>query len=177
MNLDSQILNNEIEWQFSLIRWIKKQANKDSIQFKKLIYKINSNKKNAQQNNAINEGYYDKGPTLLLIKTGKNKIFGGFTPLNWNKNGGDIYDKSYNTFLFSLNPIKQYSLKDKSVAIKCLSNSGPIFGNNDLIVEQDMKKGKINNNENSSFDNFKESIGEKDESFNIKEIEIYNIIY
>ena len=40
-----------------------------------------------------------------------------------------------------------------------------------------MKKGKINNNENGSFDNFKESIGEKDESFNIKEIEIYNIIY
>ena len=35
---------------------------------------MNSNKKNAQQNNTLNEGFYVKGPTLLLIKTGKNKI-------------------------------------------------------------------------------------------------------
>ena len=171
-------MNNEIEWQFSLIKWIKKQTNKTSIEFKKIIYKKNGNKKNAQQINAINEGYYEKGPTLLLIKTGKNKIFGGFTPLNWNKNGGAIYDESNETFLFSLNLIKQYNLKNKSIAIKCLSNSGPIFGNNDLIVDQDMKKGKINNNENSSFDNLKELFGEKEEeSFNIKEIEMYTIIY
>ena len=42
-----------------------------------------------------------------------------------------------------------------------------------------MKKGKRNKAENSSFllDNFKESIGEKEESFNIKEIEMFNIIY
>ena len=26
----------------------------------------------------------NKGPTLTIVKTTKNKIFGGFTPLNWD---------------------------------------------------------------------------------------------
>ena len=48
----------------------------------------------------------NKGPTLILIKTTKNKIFGGFSPLSWNNKGGDQFDKSKQTFIFSLNLVK-----------------------------------------------------------------------
>ena len=42
----------------------------------------------------------DKGPNLVLIKTTKNQIFGGFTPLSWKKVASSyIYDDSNQTFL------------------------------------------------------------------------------
>ena len=42
----------------------------------------------------------NKGPTLTIIKTTKNKIFGGFTPLNWENRGGNKYDEKNQTFFF-----------------------------------------------------------------------------
>ena len=45
----------------------------------------------------------NKGATLVLVKTTKNKIFGGFTPLNWEGSGGSKNDESNQTFIFSLN--------------------------------------------------------------------------
>ena len=42
----------------------------------------------------------NKGPTLTLIKTTKNRIFGGFSPLSWNNKGRDQFDKSIKHLFF-----------------------------------------------------------------------------
>ena len=55
----------------------------------------------------------NKGPTLIFIKTTKNKIFRGFTPLSWDSDNGDKYDKDGKTFLFSLNLMKKYDKINK----------------------------------------------------------------
>ena len=57
---------------------------------------------------------YNKGPTLTLIKTNKNYFIGEFTPLNWenDEEGISVYDKSNQTFIFSLNLNKRYDLID-----------------------------------------------------------------
>ena len=52
----------------------------------------------------------NKGPTLTLVKTTQNKIFGGFSPLNWDNYAGDKYDKDNQTFIFSLNLMKKYDM-------------------------------------------------------------------
>ena len=58
--------------------------------------------------------YFDnKGPTLTLIKTTKNKIFGGFSPLSWNNNKGNICDELNQTFIFSLTSKEKNLIKNQ----------------------------------------------------------------
>ena len=42
----------------------------------------------------------NKGLTLTIFQTTKNKIFGGFTPLNWDVNGGNKYDNNNQILYF-----------------------------------------------------------------------------
>lgn len=102
----------------------------------------------------------DKGSTLILIKTNKNKIFGGFTPLNWKKKG-----KSIISFIFSLNLIKIYDMINKEgKTIYCNSFSlGPNFGNSDFCLTNYMKIGETFANKNCNFlpNNNLELTGEK----------------
>ena len=65
--------------------------------------------------------------TLVIIKTNKNNIFGGFTTALWNVNNNVKYD-SY-SFLFSLNKNKIYNMKSTfQWAISCLDNICISFG-------------------------------------------------
>jgi len=82
--------------------------------------------------------YFDnKGPTLTLIKTTKNKIFGGFTPLSWNNNKGNICDELNQTFIFSLTSKEKFDKKPKKTfAIQSLSDYGPIFGFYDFFKKK-----------------------------------------
>ena len=75
-----------------------------------------------------------KGPTLIIIKTKKNKIFGGFTPLNWQNNASSLIDNSNETFIFSLNLMKKYNMINRNKkAIQGFSTDyGPNFG--DMIL-------------------------------------------
>ena len=111
-----------------------------------------------------------------------NKKFGGFTPLNWKYDGGFIVDESMKTFIFSLNLNKKYDLfNNDDNAIKLNVDNGPNFGNGDIIIYQNMKGGKLYANDKSSFvkDNNLELIDKKGEqqTINIKEIEVYQVIY
>ena len=80
---------------------------------------------------------------MILIKANKNKTFGGFTTLDWKSEGGDIFDKSNSTFIFSLNLLKKYNMINlNKVALK-YGERGPTFGDCDIYLEKDMKKGHI----------------------------------
>ena len=124
----------------------------------------------------------NKGPTLTLIKINKNKIFGGFTTLDWKSEGGKIYDKSNSTFIFSLNLLKKYNMIDlNKEAIKCNEKYGPLFGNWDIGFEQDMKKGESYANINCNFlsNNNLELTGGKgnSEKFETEELDIYKVTF
>ncbi len=87
----------------------------------------------------------NKGPTLIIIKTTSNRIFGGFTPLNWNNDSDLYYDNTKRTFVFSLNLMKKYELKTSaSVAIYNENSYGPTFGvytNGAIVFSSSLKKG------------------------------------
>ena len=93
-----------------------------------------------------------------------------------------MYDLKNQTFLFSLNPLRKYDLKDKQcIAIKCEHDYGPIFGNMDLYLNKEFTKGVIYSNNNSSFVSFSvlDILGEnKDKAnFNVKDIEMLRVNY
>ena len=124
----------------------------------------------------------NKGPTLTLVKTTKNKIFGGFTPLNWRSEGKGINDPDKNTFIFSLNCKKKYNMiKENNWSIYCQKNNGPNFGNSDFYLKENMKNGGTYANKDCSFlkDNNLELTGGNgnNEDFETEELEVYKVIY
>ena len=124
----------------------------------------------------------NKGPTLIIIKTTNNKIFGGFTPLNWGKEYTKLYDDKNQTFIFSLNLMKKYNIIDiKKEAIIWDELYGPRFGCDDFRINTDMKRGKTYANKFCNFlsNNNLELTGGKGESgeFETEELEVFKIVY
>ena len=70
--------------------------------------------KNGSSSKDFHKFCDNQGPTLIIIKTKNDRIFGGFTPLNWAiKKEYNIYDESNQTFLFSLNLMKKFDMINK----------------------------------------------------------------
>ena len=186
---DSSIIKNDYKKQNIINSWIKEKMNKNIIKYE-LIYKMSEN---GSRPDDFHEFCDNKGPTLTIIETKNNYIFGGFTPLNWSTNNKDSYDQSKRTFIFSLNLMKKYEMfNSKKRAIFCDIDHGPSFGNNsfngyyyssncDINLNTSFLKGKICAIQDSNFlENEKlELIGErgKIEAFDTKEIEVFQIIF
>ena len=136
---------------------------------------------NGFSNNDFYKYCENIGPSLTLIKTTKNKIFGGFTPLNFKQNARNIYDKSDQTFIFSLNLMKKFDMIDKEnkKAIYCTKDYGPCFGDSDFSLEENMKNGKTYANNTCNFlsNNNLELTGGKgnNENFEVEEFELYKV--
>ena len=176
---DSSILNDDdINKKEQIINWIKEKTNKNQIEFEKIFdMNINGNLSKDFHNYCNN-----KGPTLTIIKTTKNKIFGGFTPLNWDNNGRNKVDKDNQTFLFSLDLLKKYDLIDKNkTAIYCCKGYGPYFGGRDFSIEKNMKKGETYSNRDTNFinNNNLDLTGGKgnNEYFEIDNFEVFKVLY
>ena len=75
----SSIIKNDIENIKLIINWIRQKTNKNIIKYE-LIFKMSEN---GYASKDFHKFCDNQGPTLLLIETKDNKIFGGFTPLNW----------------------------------------------------------------------------------------------
>ena len=122
----------------------------------------------------------NKGPTLVIVKTKNNNIFGGFIPLNWRNEGRYICDESNQTFIFSLNLMKKYDMINKSKAIFC-DQRGPCFGDQDFDLGFNMKKGISCASDGHSFlsNNNLELTGGKGsyEYFETEEFEVFKVIY
>jgi len=160
-----------------IIGWIKEKTNKEVINFES-IFKM---KENGYDSKDFHKYCDEKEPTLTLVKTKKDKIFGGFTPLNWKNdinNPGKI-DNSNQTFLFSLNLMRKYDLINKNnSAIN--TSEGPCFGISDLSIHSNMKNGVSYANGFCNFlsDNNLELTGGKGdhETFKTEELEVYKVI-
>ena len=142
--------------------------------------KINGNSSKDFHNYCDN-----KGPTLTIIKTtknSKNRIFGGFTPLDFESYGGQKYDNDEQTFIFSLHSKTTHKIINKErEAIYCGKNYGPYFGVKDFYIESNMKKGVTYANKSTNFlsnNNLDLTGGKGDnESFNVEDLEVFEVIY
>jgi hypothetical protein len=74
-----------------------------------------------------------QSPTLTVILTPKDFIFGGFTPIAWDSNGSYKADSSQQSFVLSVKDSRNtdprsFPLVKTSHAIYCHSSYGPTFG-------------------------------------------------
>ena len=116
-------------------------------------------------------------PILVLGKTPKNYIFGGYTTLllNYNK---DEYLSDIEAFIFSLNHKKKFYSKDKDRAISKTKVYCIIFGNgsNSLQITNNILTNRNHwSNPNGSYgDNLNLT---ENQSFSITEFEVFQIKY
>ena len=67
--------------------------------------------------------------TITLIKSARNRRFGGFTSESWDTSRK--YKDDNTCFLFSLDKQKIYQIKENCKAIACYNGYGPVFGGDD----------------------------------------------
>ena len=103
----SNIINNEKDINL-LIDFFPKKPSNTLILFNSLIH--------GDTIQQFHSKIANKTPTLIIIKTQKDKIFGGYTAHIWNEKNNDIF-KDINAFVFSLNNRKKYKIKNISNAI------------------------------------------------------------
>jgi hypothetical protein len=123
--------------------------------------------------------------TLTVILDTNGNIFGGFTPVKWEKHCREKADPSQKSFLFTLKnphniPARRFPLKADSRAISCHSHYGPSFG--------DIKVADQCNTESDSYtDDFglyyindtgldQNTFLTRSRKFQVKEIEVFEII-
>ena len=129
------------------------------------------------------------GPNIVLIKTRKGCIFGGFTFRNWEHLTRDMdvnrpnlgsASRDTNAFGFNVNKQKIYNNeKPNEFAIWCNKNFGPTFKNNLFqIFDHSLKKGGYCNlRKNSNFGGqlFDYEISGGEPKFKIDELEVFEV--
>ncbi len=76
----------------------------------------------------------NKGPTLTLIESKNNYIFGGYITISWESTSDWIKGNDDNAFMFSINNKLKYPIKDKYCAIFNHKDYGPEFGWDEIII-------------------------------------------
>ena len=113
--------------------------------------------------------------TLVLVKSGNGKRFGGYTTCNWK--GNSIEKKDENAFVFSLDKMKIYDIIPGEDAIGCYPKYGPVFLGCQIRIYDEFftnggttfEKGLNYNTE----EDYELTGGLKE--FEVKEIEVYGI--
>ena len=173
---ESSILYSDIDKLNQIKKWITEKTSKNNINFK-LIFKMSENGYDGKSFHKICD---NEAPTLIIIKSKNNKIFGGFTPLDWGKEEKPKDDLNQ-SFVFSLDINKRYDiLNKKKYAIRCRKNEGPVFGNAEIKLGEDMTKVELYATGNGNYfsENDLDIIGEKGKhkSLETLELEIFKLI-
>ena len=113
--------------------------------------------------------------SIVLVKSGNGKRFGGFTSCDWS--GNSIFKKDDSAFIFSLDKMKVYDIIPGEDAIGCFPNYGPIFLGCQIKINDNaftyggstFQKGVTYNTE----EDYELTDGNKE--FAVKEIEVYSI--
>ena len=158
----------------------------------KIIYEININTigdDNSQ--NIINE-FYEKSNNInnliFLIKTKKNKLFGGFTEIGFklkldtlqvnsdkeNKNIFNYYDP--NSFVFSIDRMKIFDIGEENVdCILCNSASLPEFKNQIYFDKNNLIFGYTGNKKKGYLVDEDYELNNGEKKFEISHIQLINI--
>ena len=117
--------------------------------------------------------------TLVIVKTKKGIIFGGFTCETWNGNGIDKKDK--NAFCFSLDKKKIYNSINGKNAIFACPDFGPAFENCIFeIKDKCFEYGGLCSDESQNYFDNHESICEinnGDEQFDVEDVEVFFVLF
>jgi len=161
----NQFINSKIKFDENLVKdWIGKNFTSE------LLF---STSKNGFKPTEFHRLCDNKGPTIIFIETKKGCIFGGYTELDWDKSSGCKTDDS--TFLFSINNKAKYTRKNKLCSIYCRDDLAPSFGgdgNPDFYCMGSCERGSLC--DENTFATKKE-LNNGDSSFEVKEMEVYQI--
>ena len=121
-----------------------------------------------------------KGPQLVIFKTTKARICGGYSSEFWETPLTNKWKQDPTAFLFSIDLLTTYPVVDSSKTIYCCAEFGPYFGNCDLGIHGEPLNGKDNGycrtGKNfdipNDIDEFSELTGELNK-FTLSEIEVY----
>lgn len=122
-----------------------------------------------------------KGPTLTVIKSQHDKIFGGYVSKDWASNGEHVED--LNSFIFSLSENKKYE-RTSGTSMYCGSDNGVWFGA--CYIGTGNVKDNWNTDRSSCLDYSLSSTsyftksehylsGSTDSYFTVKEVEVYQV--
>ena len=168
-SVKGEIIHNREE--LELITKMMNKINKKVII--NLLYKATADSDKAQ---AFHEKCDKAQSSLVLIETDKGKRFGGFTTSSWS---GDCIDKKdEDAFIFSLDKMKVYRNIPGEDAIGCYPNFGPIFlGCQIRIYDNAFTKGGTTFEKGSNYETEEDyELTGGDREFNVKEIEVYEVI-
>ncbi|CAF0959551.1 unnamed protein product [Adineta steineri] len=135
--------------------------------------------------NAFHVRCDNEGPTMTIIRSSNDCIFGGYTSVSWASSEG--YQKDKTAFLFTLTnphniPPTKYNIKPDRVAyaVHHKSNFGPVFGGGfDIYISDSSSKNNCNySNFSHSYDDttgygIDTFTGAK--NFTTSEIEVYKL--
>ena len=159
--------NNELEF---LTNRICQEHKKITLN---LLYKARVDSDSAQ----IFHERCDKAPSsLVLVKTTKNKRFGGFTKMSWAGNAVDKKDND--AFIFSLDKMKIYNIIPDEDAIGCYPAYGPIFlGCQIRIYDKAFEKGGTTFEKELNYQTEEDyELTDGEQQFGVQEIEVYEVI-
>ena len=113
--------------------------------------------------------------TIVLVRSGNDKRFGGYTSCSWE--GNSIEKKDENAFVFSLDKMEIYDVIQGEDAIGCYPKYGPVFlGCQIRIYDKFFEKGGTAFEKGLNYEtqeDYELSGGLK--KFDVKEIEVYSV--
>ena len=170
------IINEFNEINFEFVKKRLESINKDKKLNLLMLYSAKINGDKCQKFHQLCDNHHN---TLILIKTDKNNIFGGFAGKTWNS--WELgRKKDIKSFLFSLNKKKIYnSNPDSKFHLYCSENDGPCFyafSVEDFCLKNGGSCDEVYKCNYDSFENdFELNDGIK--KFNISELEVYEVKY
>ena len=167
---DSKIINNNIKYLIFLKSWINPNKTISS----KLLYRLS---KDGESIKTFHDKCDNISQTLILIESFDRKKFGGYTTCTWD---GNMIDKNDNkTFLFNLNNNQKFSKRYNifnNRDIYAYKTNGPYFGYRDLFFNPTTKFcNSYKSTQYSFLNNNNDLLNNNNNTFEIKEVEIYQI--
>ena len=121
----SMILRNEKDLNFLIWKINKNMLNKRKQFFDmKCIYRASIDGSTARDFHRLCDG---QSPVLVLIKTVANKRFGGYTNCSFESSTKFKGKRDNLSFIFSLDRMRTYDIKEDENAICCFKDYGPVF--------------------------------------------------
>ena len=175
--LDSNIIKNNENFEFINKSLKNKEAFKNREIKYNLLYRAT---RDGDDCSKFHEKCDNKNQVLVIFKTTKGLIFGGYTEIGYKGNGCSIIDN--NAFFFSCDLKKLYNVKKGRYALYDGKANGPTFGNSTTIICIQNKMFDYNcttcSKNDSCFDGISTdneiSCGES--TFRLQEIEVFQIL-
>ena len=171
---DVKEVKGDIIHDMSELEMITKKINKENKRIIiNLLYKASADSDSAA---VFHEKCDGANNTIVLVETKDGKRFGGYTTKSWKGNCVEKADSD--AFIFSFDKMKTYDNIPGDDAIGCYPKFGPIFlGCQIKIFDNAFTRGGTTFEKELNFNTEEDyELTDGDRTFNIKEIEVYEVI-